>query len=58
MIKYRYFPFLGIKTFDDDDKRLYDIPLEYQAKCLVFEWGPFSMIILGKIYIQQENNGD
>lgn len=53
-IKYRYFPFLGFRTFDDEDKMFWGIPQGFTVKALVFEWMSFAMILLAKA--AKENN--
>lgn len=59
MIKYRYFPFLGIKQLEKDEKELYDIPDNRECKALVFEWLMFFWLIVGKVYtVKKEDNGD
>lgn len=58
MIKYRYFPFLGIKKFDDQDKIAYDIPLDLECTGLVFEWLGVLLLISGAVYRRRDDNGN
>lgn len=58
MIKHRYFPFLGFKTLEDDEKELYDLPLDMDWKALVFEWFSLFILIAGKATHKKEDNVD
>lgn len=55
MIKYRYFPFLGFKTFDQEDKEGYGLPLDRESSGLVFEWLSWAMILYGKVYSKDDD---
>lgn len=60
MIEFRYFPWLGFKTLDSDEKELFGIPEDYVCKALVFEWVHLFFIIFGKVYqqVKKDDNGD
>lgn len=56
MIKYRYFPFVGIKKFDDQDKEAYDIPRGFECTALVAEWFGRLLLITGVVYKSKDND--
>lgn len=59
MIKYRYFPFLGYKTLESDEKELLEIPEGLGCKALTFEWLGIYFVIVGKVYKEEkEDNGN
>ena len=60
MIEFRYFPFLGFKTLDSEEKELFNIPQDLGCKALVFEWMSIFFIIFGKVYQLQkkDDNGN
>lgn len=59
MIKYRYFPFLGIKKLDAEEKELFGIPDNLECRGLVFEWLSAFFILFGKVYPKKkDDNGN
>lgn len=57
-MKYRWFPFLGYKTLNDEEKAQFEIPRELTCKALTFEWLGIFIILVGKVYKDGGTDGN
>ena len=54
-MKFRYFPWLGWKTLNDEETEAFDLDTKYSYKAFTFEWGPLAFLIWGKGTLKEDD---